>query len=90
MKIQQSNEPFAVIGNEAVQHFMKNDVIDALGRLLRQLKIEPDVAQARIAAAPLRFHLLNEGALDADAQAPFPFSDQWLQRGFYLRAIPRF
>lgn len=50
--------PEAVIATtfEQVDHFMDEDVFQALRRFLRQFQIQPDTAGLNVAGPPLRLH----------------------------------
>src|SRR3954468_19085326 len=46
MMIQQRYKSVAVVGHDEVKECMKHDIVEASGRFLRQLKVQPDVVQA--------------------------------------------
>ena len=52
--------------------FVKNDVVETLDIFFSKLQIKPDRLALRSAAAPFRFHALDEEPIDFDIQVALP------------------
>ena len=66
-KVKQSLEACVVRVFEQVQRFEHDNVLEALGRHLRQPGVEADSARSGSAASPAGFHLAQRDSRDPDA-----------------------
>ena len=73
-----------------MHHLVDDDVFQAFARLFCEVRIEADAGGAAAAAAPFRFHSLDEEAVHVDAHEGFPFCDQRGRCFFELCAVPLF
>ena len=65
--VHQGDEAVVVVALEQVEHLVQDDVVEALGRFLDQLQIEPDAMGLGGAGAPLGLHPLDVPLCDVDA-----------------------
>lgn len=68
VRVHQRDELRVMCRFQQVRQFVDDDVLQAFGRLLRQVRIEPYVARMRDTAAPLGFHALHEHPIHLDPQ----------------------
>ena len=82
------NELIVVVALEQVNHFVDNDVLQAMNWFLDKLEIQPDATCLDVAGAPFGFHLFHAplGYLYVDDR--FPFRDQGSNLFFEPAAIP--
>ena len=73
---QQRNKPLTVRRLDEVKHFVNDDVLQQVPRLLHKLGIEADVAHAVVARTPFGLHSLKEVPIDLHGQPWLPFRDQ--------------
>ena len=81
-------EAGVVVSFEQVNHFMHDDVFEAVGRFFDEFEVEPDALLFDVAGAPFRFHVFDSPVGDFDADDGFPFLDEGWDDGFELLAIP--
>src|SRR5690606_24812367 len=72
------NKGVVVVGLDQVSELVYDEVLDAAGRLLRELEVEQDPPGPR-AGTPLRFHATNPPLQRLDAHLGFPLGDQGLE-----------
>ena len=88
--IHQGHKTLIVSGFEQVSHFVNDDVLQALARLLGEFSVEADSARLAGAAAPFRFHPLNEEPIDFDMHERLPFRDKDGGSCLELSPVPSF
>ena len=88
--IHQRYEAVVVSGLHQVDHFVHDDVLEALRRLFGQIRIQPDAPELGPAASPFRFHPLRKESLHLYANDRLPFADQGGNCLLELLAIPFF
>jgi hypothetical protein len=59
-----------------MRYLVRDDVLQAFGRLGRQPRTEPDTPFGWRTAAPARAHVPERNALDFRAEPDFPFGDE--------------
>ena len=69
------DEPLVMRWLQQVEHFVEQDVFQALARLFGEFGVEADVAGVVVAASPASFHVLYEDAVYVYAKNWFPFCD---------------
>src|SRR5688500_3381259 len=74
--IHQHDETLPVRRLQQVNHFVQNDVTQAVLRFLRKLRVEPDRPSGGIAAPPLGLHLLDEELPDSHSEKWLPSCDE--------------
>ena len=85
--IHQRHEPRVVGGLNQVDQFMRDDVFQALFRLLGEFRVETNRARTRVTASPLSLHLLYKHAFHAHAEDRCPFDSSLGGAGRY-RPLP--
>lgn len=60
MQVHQASEAGVVGGFLDVDHFVDDEIFQALGRFLGEVSVEPDCAGGVVATAPLCFHAADE------------------------------
>jgi hypothetical protein len=85
---EQQLEPIVVGRLEEMGHLVHEDVLEALGSLLRELGVEADVAGIPVSAAPLGLHLLDEYLGDSDAGPGTSGRADTVRTGYQLLRVP--
>ncbi len=66
--IHQRLKPCIVSRLDQMQQLMHEDVLQAISRFFSQIRIQPNIVGHRVAASPLRFHVLNQDPSSLDTQ----------------------
>jgi hypothetical protein len=86
--VHQSDEAAVVGGFQQMNHFVSDDLFEAFPGLFCEVGVEPDGGGTVAAAAPFRFHLVHEKALDFHSHGRVPLRDQPGSGGFELAPVP--
>jgi len=88
--IHQRTEASIVMALQEMDHLVHDDILQALGRLLGQLGVEPNCPRRDIAAPPLGLHAPDVELLHFDAHHRLPLGQQRRDRLLDLLPVPGF
>src|SRR6266851_3756824 len=86
--IHMGDETLVMMALEQVNHFMDNDVLQAMHGFLDEFEIQPDATCLNIAGTPAGFHLFHAPASHLHANDRFPFGDKGRNLFFEAAAVP--
>src|SRR5699024_7009905 len=86
--IHQAGEPLAVVAFEVVRHLMDDDVFQAVGVLLSEFDVEPDVPRLAVTGAPLSLHATDRPLRHGHVEYSLPPTDEIRNRLAKLVALP--